>query len=174
MKRINVSLTTPGSLKKAIEELEKYKQEIDEKAQLLVEELGKIGIKALNARINSISPFYKGTDLKTELVIENGIMGASIIMSGSQCAFIEFGAGVLFNTAKGGSLHPKGEELGLTIGSYNPSSPNATSPYGWFYRDEYGERQHTYGTPTFAPMHNSEVELINEINRVFIEVFGNG
>lgn len=174
MKRLNISLTTQGSLNKAIEYLEQYKESLNEKTMRFIEELGNVGITALNARVNSISPFYKGEDLDVNLEIKDGIMGATITMSGDQCAFIEFGSGVLFNAPKGDSLHPKGKEFGYTIGSYNPDSPNAESPTGWWYYDEHGQKQHTYGTPTFAPLHNSEMEMINEIKSIFYEVFGNG
>ena len=170
-KTIRLSLTTKGSLQKAVDQLESYKQEIQDKSNLFLVELANVGIVALNVRINSISPFYKGSDLSVSLQMMNGVLGASIVMSGKQCAFVEFGAGVLFNAPKGSSLHPKGTELGLTIGSYNPDSHNAESPLGWFYYDEYGQKQHTYGTPTFAPMHNSEMEMLNQIKEIAEKVF---
>lgn len=170
-KTIVLSLTTKGSLQKAIDKIEEYSQTIQNMSEMFVMELANVGITALSVRINSISPFYKGSDLSVSLQMLNGSLGASIVMSGKQCAFIEFGSGVLFNAPKGSSLHPKGEELGLTIGSYNPNSPNAESPTGWFYYDEYGQKQHTYGTPTFAPMHNSEMEMLSQIKEIAERVF---
>lgn len=172
MKRINISLTTPGSLNSAIEYLKQYNME--QKAKQFIEELAQIGIKALSVNVNSISPYYKGEDLDVSLKFEDDGMKAVITMSNGQCMFIEFGAGVLFNAPLGESLHPKGKELGFTIGSYNPKSANAGKREGWWYTDSNGISQHTYGTPTFAPMHNSEMEMIRDIKKVFIEVFGNG
>lgn len=172
MKRINISLTTPGSLNSAIEYLKQYNME--QKAKQFIEELAQIGIKALSVNVNSISPYYKGEDLDVSLKFEDDGMKAVITMSGKNCAFIEFGSGILFNVPIGESKHPKGKELGFTIGSYNPGSANAGKRYGWWYTDENGTRQHSYGTPTFAPMHNSEMEMIRDIKKVFIEVFGNG
>lgn len=171
MKRLNISLTKPGSITNAIKALEQYKTELNTKTQLFVQMLGDVGINALSLQISNISPFYKGEDLQIELQETDGGFGASLIMSGTQCAFLEFGAGVLFNTSEGGSLHPKGKELGFTIGSYNPSSPNATNPGGWWYKDKWGKTQHTYGTPTFAPLHNSEMEMLRDIQKVAREVF---
>lgn len=157
--------------------LEDYKSSLDDKTAIFIQRLSKIGISALNARINSISPFYKGEDIDTSVSsvykTEDG-WGAVITMKGSQCVFIEFGAGVTFNTSKGSSLHPKGEELGLTIGSYNPNSPNATSSSGWWYKDKWGQSQHTYGTPTFAPLYNSSLVMLEAIRIVAEEVFSNG
>ena len=171
---LKVSLSS-DSLLKAASEVEKYRKSLDEKCKMFVEELAKVGIEALNAHIGSISPFYKGSDLTSSLgVVENTGDGwrATVEMSGSQALFVEFGAGVTFNTGKGGSLHPKGVELGYTIGSYNPDSKNATNPWGWWYKDEWGTKQHTYGTPTFAPMYHSSEEMIKAIVTVAKSVFG--
>lgn len=168
---VHISLTKKGSIDKALQRIEELKTEIQDKSELFVSELAQVGIKALSVKVNSISPFYKGSDLNVSLRILGGVMGASIEMSGKQCAFIEFGAGVLFNTEVGSSLHPKGGELGFTIGSYNPDSPNASNPEGWWYYDEYGQKQHTYGVPTFAPMHNSEMEMLGQIKEIAERVF---
>lgn len=176
MRRLNLSLNKNKDFDKVIKALQEYKESLDNKAQLIVSKLADIGIKAVNVQVGSISPFYKGEDLRTDkdlIMTENG-WTAIISMSGSQALFIEFGAGVTFNTSKGSSLHPVGEELGYTIGSYNPSSPHATDPNGWWYMDQWGEWQHTYGTPTFAPMYNSSLVMLTEIQKVAKEVFSNG
>lgn len=177
MKKLNLSLTRPNDIDNVIKYLEDYKSTLDSKADVLIQRLSRIGIIALNARIKSISPFYKGEDIDTSVSevykTDNG-WGAKIMISGSQCVFIEFGAGVTFNTSKGNSLHPKGQELGLTIGSYNPNSDNATKSSGWWYTDKWGESQHTYGTPTFAPLYNSSLEMLEAIQGVTEEVFSNG
>ena len=174
MKRMYISLFGgKKNIDRCIQQLEQYKVELNNKTERLVEELSKIGIKALDAHIGTISSFYSG-DLSTEvghLRKEGDRWICEIIMSGKQCVFVEFGAGVTFNTPVGGSKHPKGQELGLTIGSYNPSSPNASNPLGWWYTDEWGKSQHTYGTPTFAPMYKSSMEMMLAIQSVAKGVF---
>lgn len=176
MKRINCSITKKGSIKRAIQELETYKNDLNRKTEMFVDRLGAVGIKALNVRLSAISPFYKGEDIKTEgeIVQTDDGWKAIIYMSGSQAAFIEFGAGVTFNGAEGSSRHPKGKELGYTIGSYNPASPNATSSSGWWYTDKWGQSQHTYGTPTFAPLYESSMDMLREVANIAREVFRNG
>ena len=174
--RINLKLNTPNDIDRVIKELEKYRDSLDDKTQIFIKRLSEVGIKALNAKLQSISPFYKGEDIDTSSEIhklDNG-WSATISMTGSQSVFIEFGAGVTFNAPKHQSLHPKGEELGLTIGSYNESSPNATNPNGWWYKDKWGESQHTYGTPTFAPLYNSSIEMLEAIHGIAKEVFSDG
>ena len=176
MKRLYMSLNNPNSVDNVIKYLEEYKKTLDNKTEVFIQRLSRIGINALNARIKSISPFYKGEDIDTsvsEVYRTDEGWGVRIAMSGSQCVFIEFGAGVILNTSAGNSLHPKGQELGLTIGSYNSNQKNATSPTGWWYTDKWGESQHTYGTPTFAPLYNSSLEMIEAIQEVAEEVFSN-
>ena len=169
--KLKISLSE-SSVNRAIEELVKYKDSLDDKCKKFCERLCDIGIHALEARLSSISPVYKGEITTNDEVrqTDNGYE-AVISMGGGQALFVEFGAGVTFNTAKGGSLHPKGKDLGYTIGSYNPSSDNATNPGGWWYTDKWGESQHTYGTPTFAPLYNTSIELLQDIHKIAREVF---
>lgn len=169
---IGLSLTTQGSIEKAIQALEDYQKSLQEKSKIFVDKLGEYGLNVLNINIGRISPFYKGEDLTTSLEKQNNGYTAIISINGKEVAFIEFGAGIIFNTEVGGSLHPKGKDLNLTIGSYNDkSSRNAESPTGWYFKDDNGEKQHTYGTPTYAPLHNTEMAIINIINIVAREVF---
>lgn len=172
-KTLYMSLSTHGSIDKVIKELDKYADSLEEKSKRFIKELADIGIKALEATIRHISPFYKGEDLETssEVIQTDEGWTAIISMSGSQAVFVEFGAGVILNAPKNQSLHPKGEELGLTIGSYNPSSPNATSPYGWWYKDKWGEYQHTLGTPTFAPLYSSSLEMLSVMEQIAKDIF---
>ena len=168
---IRLSLTTPGSLDKAIQALKDYQKDIQEKSKLFVDKLGAYGLEVLNINISKIPSSSDGKDISTSLRRNGDGYTATLTISGDEVAFIEFGAGVKYNTSKGGSLHPKGQELGLTIGSYNPRSKNAERPTGWFYIDAYGRKQHTYGTPTYAPLHNSEMAIISTINLIAREVF---
>lgn len=190
MKKIRISISQDGSIEKAIKQLEEYRDKLEDKTKEFINALAEVGINALDARIASISPFYRvggdGSEIQTsrgELHVEDGRWTCEIGMSGGQSIFVEFGAGVTFNTGIGGSKHPKGAELGYTIGSYNPSSKNASSKTGWWYVDNResvkadkvvdGKRLvHTYGTPTFAPLYNTSEDLISSIYEVAKKVYG--
>lgn len=165
---------TEQSFKDAIEELRAYKRELERKIEQFNHEMLLHGYAVTNATVNSISPFYKGDDISVSIseTKSNGVYEGIISLSGEQAFFIEFGSGITFNTSKGGSLHPKGEELGLTIGSYNPDSDNATNPSGWWYRDKYDQAQHTYGTPTYMPLERGLESIIADINSIARSVFG--
>ena len=172
-KLLYLSLTTKGDVDKIIKYLDDLEKTINEKVSLFLHELTEIGVKAVTVQLQSISPFYKGEDIKVEDTIQQTEDGwqATITMSGSQAIFIEFGAGVILNTSVNNSLHPWGNELGYTIGSYTNPPVNATSPNGWWYTDKWGQSQHTYGTPTFAPLYNSSLEMISAIREIAERVF---
>ena len=173
MKKLHLSLTRKGDIDKVIKYLEDYEKDITERLSVFLEELTKIGVNAVNAQLQTISPFYKGEDIEVTDSIQQTDNGwqATITMSGQQAIFIEFGSGVLLNTSVGNSLHPWGSENGFTIGSYNSDQTNAKSPDGWWYYDKWGQSQHTLGTPTFAPLYNSSLEMLAAIREAAERVF---
>jgi len=93
-----------------------------------------------------------------------------LTVQGKDVAFIEFGAGVYYNTYAGSSPHPKGEELGYTIGSYGQGQGRYDI---WVYLDENGNRQVSYGTEATMPLYNALKEMTTQISRIFREVFAN-
>lgn len=165
-----VDLFDKESIDEAIRALTEYRDALNEKIDTFVRRLGEVGKELVEANISRISPYYRGNDAVVTVEYENGT--AIITLSGKDVVFVEFGSGITFNTAIGGSLHPKGVELGLTIGSYNPDSPNAGSPTGWWFTNRWGDSEHTYGTPTFAPLHEAEMEIIRRVEEIAKEVFG--
>ena len=91
----------------------------------------------------------------------------TIMAAGAEVLFIEFGAGVTHNTAVGGSTHPKGAELGFTIGSYGPRGGQRA----WLYYENGGIRW-TEGTPAQMPMYNAVLQLLDEAAEIAEGVFG--
>lgn len=191
MKKLKVSINNEKSIDEAIRKLEKYKEELRTKTEAFMSELADAGIQILDAYVGRISPIYRtggldagGDDLSTSkgAIREEGDKWiCEIFLNGSQSVFVEFGSGVTHNTSVGGSLHPKGGELGFTIGSY-PGQTHADDPNGWYYRskwsneDKYGKKGknvvHTYGTPTFAPLYNTSQDLIDVIYEVAKRTYG--
>lgn len=172
MKRINISLTTKGSLDKAIEYLEQYKESLKTKSDIFLEKLMMLGVPVIDERIASAKGDSDRSHYTHIKLRSFGDYSEAILtVEGKSILFIEFGAGIHFNTEVGTSPHPKGEELGYTIGSYG---------YGqgakdfWFYTADTGESVKSYGTEATMPMHEAEMEIIRNIEKVAKEVFGNG
>ena len=169
MKRLNISLTKPGSITNAIKELELYKESLRTKTDIFLEKLLKLGVPVIDERIASASGDSDKTHY-THIKIRSfdDYFEATLTVEGSDILFIEFGAGIHFNTPAGTSPHPKGEEFGYTIGSYG---------YGqgakdfWYYVADTGETVRSYGTQATMPMYSAEMEIIQNIKRIAREVF---
>lgn len=184
-KKINCRLSEQ-SFEKAAQEVEKYKKEINRKCELLASRLAMQGYTVTNMIVSSISPVYKGSDINVFVTSSKTTDGysAQIVMNGSQSIFIEFGAGIVLNGPSGTSLHPKGQELGFTINSYNPNGKanikgwpgsNATNPSGWRYKHKsWNQWMHTLGTPTYMPLEKGIEAMTADLNKIAREVFGSG
>lgn len=91
-----------------------------------------------------------------------------VIAEGEDAIFVEFGAGVYHNASVGGSLHPKGVELGFTIGSYGEGRGRQNA---WYFKDKDGVHV-TRGTPDTMPMYNAAHSTLEKIREIAGEVFG--
>lgn len=162
----------PSSIDKAIRDVQQYKAEIVRKTELLRERVATlIAWKATQGFSSAIVTDLINGEMRNGSVDvqvdERG--GISVIIAiGDDAAFIEFGAGVYYNGSVGSSPHPKGAELGMTIGSYGKGH-GAKNVWG-FYED--GELRLTHGTPAAMPMYNAMKEVCADIANIAKEVFG--
>lgn len=104
----------------------------------------------------------------TVSVSDNGSITV-VVANGEDAVWCEFGAGVYHNGSVGSSPHPKGNDLGFTIGSYDKG-------YGkkkvWGYYDDAGELVLTHGTPASMPMYNAAQEVLRRSVEIAKEVWG--
>jgi len=173
MRKINCSLTKPGSLGRAIEEIKKYRNELDQKTQLFVERLANIGVNiammTLATKGKGDSP--KGADFAIKIDKNGNVVNGLITVSSESILFWEFGAGYKFNP--GGSPNPKADEFGMGPGTY-PGQTHVPDPGYWFYYEENGDSHMSYGTQATMPMYVASMEMIDNIYKVAKEVFRNG
>lgn len=161
----------PNSIDKAIREVQQYKADITRKMKLLQNRVSTLiawrasqGFSsALVSDIISGEKRFGSVDVQVD---ERGDITVILAM-GEDAAFIEFGAGVYYNGSVGSSPHPKGGELGMTIGSYGKGY-GAKNVWG-FYED--GELKLTHGTPAAMPMYNAVKEVCADIANIAKEVF---
>ena len=90
-----------------------------------------------------------------------------VIARGEDAVWVEFGAGVHYNGSAGTSPHPKGSELGFTIGGYG-NGMGKKDVWG-FYED--GKLRLTHGAPATMPMYNAVKTVCDEIAEIAREVF---
>ena len=178
-KRVLKAELSVKSIENLKKELLNYKN--DELPNLLVkftEELLKIGIQVVDERMNNA--FYKfdkdnimsGADPSHNTFVRISKFGsnvkATLVVTGRELLFIEFGAGVSFNTKAGSSPHKKGEEFGFTIGSYGKG-------YGsrkvWGYYNDNGDLVLTRGVKAEMPMYYADIAMIQSVVEVARRVF---
>lgn len=164
-----ISMSAEG-LDATIEYLMAYRIKLEEKARELrnrvAEELKTMTQSGFSGAIvddlGTNGVVFASVDVKVE---DNGDV-TLVIASGEDALFAEFGTGIFYNGSAGSSLHPKGAELGYTIGSYGP---NGEKEHWWFY--ENGESRMTHGAPTSMPMYNAAKSIAPFIGQIAMEVF---
>lgn len=169
-KKIKFSLTSE-SVKHAIEELRVYADDLDRKAELLRQRIGMVIAWTASQGFSSAivddvvngEKRYANVDVS---VTEEGDTTV-VIANGSDAVFVEFGAGVMNNGSVGSSPHPKGQELGFTIGGYGKG--NGRKEVWGFY--EGGQLVLTHGTPASMPMYRGMKEACDQIASIAGEVF---
>lgn len=190
MRKINLSLTTPGSLDKAIQALMDYKREIEEKSHKLVENLLEIGIVAARANCGKYAGkilFAKefesmnaGVLIATdgEKIISEWWRGEELVSAEvSPLLMAEFGSGWFSEV-----LFP--EVNGLVGQGTFPGQTHAFDEGGWYWRTTDEEAlangefkttlHHSMGENPTHPMHNALVAMLSEIDKIAKEVFKNG
>ena len=168
MKTIKLKLNQK-SIQEAIREIEKYKKSLLDKNKIFVKRLSEIGIPVIDNRISSA----KGdADKSYNTYIEVNSSGensqAVLKAEGKNLLIIEFGAGIHYNGPAGSSPHPKGKELGYTIGSYGKGL--GKNDY-WYYISDSGEKMKSYGTQAAMPLYHASVEMRQKMVEIAKEVF---
>lgn len=165
-----------SEISRALKELAEYKQEILRKTELLREKvadrLADEARSGFNGAIvdeqilkgGSASPKYAQVDVSAD----NRGSVTVVVASGEDAVWVEFGAGVYFNGSPGSSPHPRGAELGMTIGGFGKG--NGKKETWGFYED--GELKLSRGTPARMPMSRAVTTVCNDIQEIAREVFG--
>ena len=189
MKRINLSISKKGSIDRAIKDLEKYKQNLHRKSELLVSRLMDVGIETAMAHSGQYAGMITFTKKLSQAI--SGYDGVLIATDGqklikewyaskkdglakknvrsyevSPLLLAEFGSGWLANVLD--------DVPGVGQGTMPNSMGHATDPDGWYWYDENGVKHHSIGeTPTY-PMHSASTAMLSQVDRIAREVFNNG
>lgn len=159
MKERIVLKLTESSIENAISKIEriqserleaacrKYAEAIRDRAQLYYNE----------AWIDDVGTNRRQAEV--EVVAERTQNGWKVIAKGQDAVWVEFGAGVFYNGSAGSSPHPRGQDLGLTIGSYGKGKGKQPA---WGFYNESGELIITRGTEAQFPLYRAFQEVILE------------
>ena len=150
-------------LKRAIQELKRYKLEFLEREKRLIEGLAEIGLKEASVRFTTA--MYDGTN-DVSVHLDTSKNGYAIVADGAAVAFIEFGAGVYHN---GSEPYPNPRPQGIVgIGEYGKGHGRQKA---WGYYNENDELVITRGNPAAMPMWYASEEIKNSVLKVVREVF---
>jgi len=160
-----------GNVQQAIRELREYKREFMRKVEALktriAEEIEAEAVKNFAAAVcnDIVGGGMRPASVSISVVANENV--TLIIASGADAVFCEFGAGITHNGPVGSSPHPKGLELGMTIGSYGKGMGKRKV---WGYYSEEGLVL-TRGTPATMPMYNAMQSVCQRFAEIAKEVF---
>lgn len=163
MKTIQITLSTKN-INNTISELKRYKKHLTSVIKTLLEKMVQFGE---DYAINSVSHVDTGETLSSIHGYRKGNKG--VIVAGGNAIWLEFGTGVTYNGSAGSSPHPKGEALGMTIGTYGKGKGANTN--GWYYVGDDGKVTHTYGIQANMFMYRTAKALIEELPDMAKELF---
>lgn len=176
-KTISIELSK-DSINNAIRELREYKKWVEEKTKELLEQLSLIGVNEASIRFAGAQ--YDGTNdvqVGTTESSDGKSYTYTVYAEGQAVCFIEFGAGVYYNTAEYPMERPQGI---VGIGEYGQGKGNQSS---WaFYGDDPGSNGIlieklgggvviTHGNPAAMPMYYASSEMKQKILSIAKEVF---
>lgn len=158
------------SIQKAIDTLNDYRESLNRKVTELVEELTRGGVKVAQVAITTFQGDSEVPQLEYSVNPHGQITQAVISITGRDVLFIEFGAGIAFNT---GEQNPYADKFGYGIGTYPSKNPpnKAIQPGRWHYSRDGVTRQISYGTEATMPMYRAIEDARNNLIRTAIEKF---
>lgn len=166
MRTITISLSVK-SISEAIKALKQYKKDLQQKINELIDRMVAVGE---DYAINAVGHVDTGETLNSIVGYRKGKKG--FVVAGGNAVWIEFGTGVTYNGSVGSSPHPKGEELGFTIGTYGEG--RGADFNGWYYIGDDGAKKHTYGIEANLFMYRTARQIEAVFPDLAKEVFGNG
>lgn len=171
-KRVIKMRLSSVSINETVKLLREYKEELRLKSSIFVQRLAELGLKIVEQKKTMFQGDSNGNDLNSYIWLDedDSKVTATLVLTGRDVAFIEFGAGIHYNTPVGTSPHPKGGELGLTIGSYGKGQ--GANDYWVYFDNEFGRFRVSYGTRAAMPMNGADEEIRSQFISVAREVFG--
>ena len=177
-KKISFDVLNPAEIKKAAQEIEAYKIWVQRRTREIAERLSLIGIQEASIRFSGA--MYDGTNdvyVRTEEISISDTYVFTIYAEGHAVCFIEFGAGVYYNSAEYPLTKPEGV---VNIGEYGKGHGRQSK---WAYYGEPGSNGITYnstkgqvvithGNPAAMPMYYASVEMKRQVLSIAKEVFG--
>lgn len=163
MKKVITMSLSQSSVRKAIKEVQRYKDEFNRKLEEFVRRLAQEGVVVAKMQIMAMPAVDTGEllgsiDLKVGDVLTNGY--EYIVYTGCEYAkYVEFGTGIVGEN----NPHPNPDGWQYDINRHGDN--------GWFYIGRDGEWHWTKGMPARPFMYNTVIDLYSKIYKIANEVF---
>lgn len=162
----------PKEIDQAIKELRKFNLGIKDKLAEFFNILLEDGRTEAVERLNStIGDSVQGIITSDVIMMGGDDLRAVITLMGKDALFIEFGAGIAYNT---GMQHPYADKFGYGVGTYPSKHPpnKAMNPGYWYYREEGNDKVvRSIGTQASMPIFYASETMRNNAIRRAMEVF---
>lgn len=181
MKRIEIQLSTE-SIRKALHEIEQYKEDMNRKVNLFVSRLSEYGISVAKSNTGTFDEYitfskeitnendeYVGTIVMSNLGLvksEWKVKGGTREVEINPILMSEFGSGFMADSVRG-------KEFGAGQGTLNTYG-HAFDKKGWWWVDMQGVKHHSWGERPNKPLFKSAFFMRRNILNIAKEVFGNG
>lgn len=165
MTTLKIALSNQG-LSDAVKAIKQYKKTLTAKINELIDRMVAVGE---DFAINAVGHVDTGETLNSIMGYRKGKTG--FVVAGGNAIWLEFGTGVIYNGAVGSSPHPRGEELGMTIGTYGAGGGSDVN--GWYYVGDDGSLKHTFGIEANMFMYRTARQIEAVFPDLAKEVFGN-
>ena len=173
--KISVPLTKQG-IRQLQSELNKYMDDVKNKARELAEKLSERGITVMQCHISE-SPLGKYVSVKTDITPEMAGCRAALIATGqtmesegyapfNTLLAIEFGAGIHHNKIP----NPNADKFGLGVGTF-PGQIHAFEDYWFYWNEEEQKWLPTHGVRATMPMYNASMAIASDVVKIAKEVF---
>jgi hypothetical protein len=170
VKTISVRLD-PASIAKAIQELQEYQKDIENKTRLLVQRLTDYGAEIARVKIVSMGAYYSGELLSGVDGYYSPTLNAGFVkVTNDHAAFVEFGTGVVGQNTP----HKNGEYLSKASWQYATGPKIFTTQngkVGWIYPTDDGGFRFTEGMKSRPFMYETALELQSKFDQMAKEVF---
>lgn len=158
-----------NEIDKAIKELKAYRKELNEKISKFVALLQQDGIDVAKVQLMGTAGDSVEAAVGFGINTSGDVTSAIVSLEGKDALFIEFGAGIAYNT---GRQHPLAAEFGYGIGTYPSKHPpnRAINPGYWYYRKD-GEKIRSIGTQATMPLFTAAETMRENLVKRALEVF---
>ena len=163
---ITIDVFNPASIDAAVREIREYGKWVQRKTIELAKKVAELG--ADRVAVGYFNVQYDGErdiDVRVDTLGEGQY---AIVAFGHPVLIVEFGAGVTY-----GYGHPNPEVDGKPMGpgTYPSTKGLWNNPKGWWFTNEAGESEHTYGNPPSMTMYKTAEELKRDLVNIAREVF---